>query len=72
MTTERDRSLASQRAIESEIHKQEMRENNLLHQVKERDAIETKIVSNRTRFAELNARAKVVSSVFLPFVCVYV
>ena len=56
---ERDRSLASQRVVESELHRQQLQESNLQNQLKERDAIQIRISSNRTRLVDLNARAKV-------------
>lgn len=59
LTTERDRSLTSQRIIESELHRQQLQESNLQNQMKDRDLLEMRISSNRTRLTELNTRAKV-------------
>ncbi|KAF8586295.1 hypothetical protein K439DRAFT_1341218 [Ramaria rubella] len=58
MTKERDRSLATQRIVESELHRQQLQESELRSQMKERDAVEERIASNRTRIVELNTRAK--------------
>ncbi|KAF8505241.1 hypothetical protein BU17DRAFT_57979 [Hysterangium stoloniferum] len=58
LANERDRSLAGQRNVETELLKHEVEQSELRNKLKDRDMTESRISINRVQLATLNSQAK--------------
>jgi DNA repair protein RAD50 len=57
--TERERQNNAQRTYENDLHKMQMRENNLTNQIRDKDTLEASIETMKSDIASFTTRLKV-------------